>query len=521
MRLNLHLLAAGGILAFTLSCSSDRPTSPFGTNVSALIGAQINPDELRALTSALFDGHSGTMNQLEQMLSSQPATPAQINGGENVIKKVLEWLALGTLNDPDGDGPFTAETGALRLINMINVALDRPEQLIDEPDPDADFAIQVVGPDTDELIITSQEDAGVKIAPGQFLAQTLLTIIRQDDSPLGPPPGKAAKSAVFDVSISPIVDFQPFVLAICPNEHLSPAQLAKALIYHYNESLEKYDDDPLAPADWPEGFVCGGHTSSAPVQGGLRGWLASVGRTAMQAVSPRTLYAGHGGLAGTVGSLSPFVMGGPAQEETELTLSLPDSVIFGFAGPIGATLTADGAAVEGETIDFTVNSLTPSAVTNGSGVATWTYSQPPVGNFAVTATFTETDDYFGSSANGTLRVRYTHSFGRAFTSPIPNSKYSFGRTVPLKFQLFRWDPATSSYVVHGGANVRLTACRMTGSSCGTQIWAPESAPSFRYDGVEQYILNLDSRLLVTKGNYQFTAILDDSTTILSGIITIN
>jgi hypothetical protein len=522
MRSKLNLLAAGGILVvLVMGCTSDSPFSPkdnFRQASISMVESDIDPAELRALTYALFAGHSGAMNQLEQMISSQPATPARINGGENVIARVMEWLAAGTLQDPEG--PLTAETGALRLVNLISVFIGRSDELMEEPEPGDDYVIQVVGPETDEFIITSEYDAGALITPGTFQAYTILTILRQDGRALKPP--MPSKSAVFDVSLSPSIDFTNFTLAMCADEHLSPAQLAKAIIYHYNEALDLNDPasyDPLERVALPTGLICD-HVSSSS-NSGSKGWFASLKNKAVRFVTPRSAHAGHAGLAGDVRdiSLSPFVAGAPDQIETELELSLVDPVIFGYNAPISATLMAGDDPVVGATIDFTVApSISRSEITNSSGIAAWSYNQPPVGNFAVTATFDETDDFLASSDSGTLRVRYTSSPGRSFTSPIPNSKYNFGRTVPFKFELYRWNLATTSWGVYGGANVTLGACRVSGGSCIPVSLSPTQV--FRYDGVSQYVLNFNSSLLVTKATYRFTARLDDSTEFHSGDIII-
>jgi hypothetical protein len=508
MRYRLNLLAAGGMVMLLAACSTDRSLSPGNREVSAsLSAANVDTAYVRWLGDALFGGHSGAMNQLGQMINSQPATPARINGGLNVIERLMEWLEAGTLLDPPGD--LTAQSGALVLMNMVNAYIGRDDLVVPLPDDLndlVDYAIHVVGPETDETILTNLEDAGVKITPGTFQARTVLSIIRQDDRELDPP--HTPRSPVFDVTLTPMVEFEPFTLGICANQHLSPGQLAKALIYHYSESTGEYD--ALVRVTPPTTLVCEHTASSYRSRDGIGGWLASLSRTVSRVITPKTLYAGHAAIAGTVKDLSPFVVGAPDQLETELSLTLPDpSLIFGMDAPISATLTADGSPVAGESIALTVDGASQSPATTSSlGVADWSYGQPRVGDIPVAAAFAETDGYLGSAAAGTLRVRYTTSPGRVFTTPLPNSQYALNRTVPFKFQLFQWTP--TGYVNYMGATATLKACRVVGGSCNAVSLPTGAATAFRTsDG--QYILNFEAKLLPATGIYRFSAALDDLT----------
>jgi hypothetical protein len=418
---------------------------------------------------------------------------------------------LGTLLDPDGEGPLTPEIGALRLINMINMYIGRDDQFVSEPDEHDDYAIVVVGPETDSTIITSQEDAAVKIAPGLIHAQTLLRLIRQDQVTLNTP--LPAKSKVFDLSMTPEVPFDSLVIAICPDPNLSPAQRAKLILYHFFSYEPDSDYEELQQVDPPAGLTCDAQPhSQASSHKGFRGWLASLGHRAVQLITPKNAYAGHAAIAGTVKDFtSPFVIGGPDQLETSLSLTLPDpSLVFGYDAPISATLMAGTSPVAGESISLAVDGVSQAAATTGSsGVAYWSYAQPRVGDIPVAAAFAETDDYLASEASGTLRVRYTTSPGRSFTTPIPNSKYGRNRTIPFKFQLYRW--TADGFVTYGGATATLRACRVTNGSC-TPVSLSDAARTFRYSDT-QYILNFEAKLLEGTGEYRFWAQLDDLTEI--------
>jgi hypothetical protein len=506
MRYRLNLLAAGGMVVLLAGCSTDRAVSPGNREVSAsLSAASADTAYMRWLANALFDGHSGTMNQLGQMINGQPADPARINGGLHVIERLMAGLEAGTLLDPPGD--LTAQTGALVLMNMINAYIGRPDEIVEVPDGLVDYAIEVVGPETDETILTNLEDAGVKITPGTFQAKTVLTIIRQDGRQLNPP--QPSKSAVFDVSLTPMVEFVPFTLAICANEHLSVGQLAKAIIYHYSQATGDYDE--LVRVTPPTELVCDHAPSSFQSRDGIGGWFASLSRTVSRIITPKTLYAGHAAIAGTVKDLSPFVVGAPDQLDTELSLTLPDpSLIFGMDAPVSATLKAGVSAVPGQSIALTVDGGAQSPATTSSlGVATWSYGQPRVGDIPVAAAFTETDGYQGSTAAGTLKVLYTTSPGRVFTSPLPNSQYALTRTIPFKFQLFRWTP--TGYVNYTGARATLKACRVVGGNCNTVSLPNGATTAFRTSDDAHYILNFDAKLLTSAGTYRFSAALDDGT----------
>jgi hypothetical protein len=287
-------------------------------------------------------------------------------------------------------------------------------------------------------------------------------------------------------------------------------QLAKAVIYHYSEATGTGEYDALVRVTPPSELVCEHTSHSYRSRDGIGGWLASLSRTVSRVIAPKTLYAGHAAIAGTVADLSPFVVGAPDQLETELSLTLSEpSLIFGMDAPISATLKAGGTPVAGESIALSVDGAAQSpANTSSLGIAGWSFGQPRVGNIPVAAAFIETDGYLGSTAAGTLKVRYTTSPGRVFTTPLPNSQYALNRTIPFKFQLYRWTPA--GYVNYLGATATLKACRVVGGNCNAVPLPNGAATAFRVSD-DQYILNFEAKLLPSTGTYRFSAALDDLT----------
>lgn len=90
----------------------------------------------------------------------------------------------------------------------------------------------------------------------------------------------------------------------------------------------------------------------------------------------------------------------------------------------------------------TVNSAwysgTLTCLVNGSPLA----SLAPVGTYAIVAGGLTSAIYDFSFGSATVTVKYNDTVGHYFISPVPNTQYQQGRTLPAKFQLFMADGVT-------------------------------------------------------------------------------
>jgi trimeric autotransporter adhesin len=97
----------------------------------------------------------------------------------------------------------------------------------------------------------------------------------------------------------------------------------------------------------------------------------------------------------------------PSLIETNLDVD-PVTATVGTSADFSATLTAEGAGVEGKQVDFSVDGTSiGSAATGANGVATVNYYTPAIGgivDYTINASFAGDDDYEGSIGSNTLTI---------------------------------------------------------------------------------------------------------------------
>lgn len=142
---------------------------------------------------------------------------------------------------------------------------------------------------------------------------------------------------------------------------------------------------------------------------------------------------------------------------------------------------------------------TAQCLVNGSPLA----NPAPVGTYTVTPGGLTSAIYAITYAPATVSVIYNPNVGHMFISPIPNSQYQQGRSIPAKFQLFMADGVTPV------TNAVATASFTSGAYSLTL-----SPNLFVFNGRSgSYHLNIDLPRDIPVGTYTLTAHLNDGTTI--------
>ena len=131
-------------------------------------------------------------------------------------------------------------------------------------------------------------------------------------------------------------------------------------------------------------------------------------------------------------------------------------------------------------------------------------SPAPVGTYNVTAGGLSSNIYAFTYVPGAVSVRYLPT---SFISPIPNSQYQQGRTIPAKFQLFMADGVTPVT----NATAYATVTRDGG---GSLVFSPNT---FSYSGSKTYQLNIRIPSDAPVGWYTLRAHLNDGGVIESRI----
>jgi hypothetical protein len=129
-------------------------------------------------------------------------------------------------------------------------------------------------------------------------------------------------------------------------------------------------------------------------------------------------------------------------------------------------------------------------------------------------------DSGGNSITTTIQYYVGYKFSR-FTSPIPNSKYNLGRTIPVKFQLLDYNNviqtngAAFCSVEYGNSAPTNT---FPGVSC--MPGSDSTSNTFKFDTkTKQYIYNLATSgyaVPITKGPLTIIVQLDGGVQLISG-----
>jgi CARDB protein len=232
---------------------------------------------------------------------------------------ILKAYRAGRLLDPNGPAPPTTQEAVVQIIDAYLAFAALPPSGIS---PDAlgptgrSGASAVIGRVGGSLV-TGERLAGLAVPPNAVSADHLFLISRRDDLALqgiclGTP--LPQYPLCYEFIVVPKTTFSvPVTVVECQLEPPPPRPIYNRLVLaHPDPNVLGAIEFTTRVAD-PFGLVC---TDAVllPGGGGLTGVLRRVGAFAVSAILPRPLYAGHGGMGGSVQSFSPFIAVDPVAD---------------------------------------------------------------------------------------------------------------------------------------------------------------------------------------------------------------
>jgi hypothetical protein len=360
MRSRLFAAALVATSAVLSACFSDRdgPTEPgetpaqLVTAITASACASTNKyvavdAQVKYLIDTLFTGQRRTLTRaLWDTIKANRALhlPLQAHIDE-LASATLGDLLGGSVRDPDGNGTLTAETGSMRMMDLVFSCTGLTPSALPQPPVSAGAVLTMVEPSAvnDQQFTTVDGDAAVFIPAGALEDRTMLLIVMQPELPatgavyakasdvqVNTPFPKLSKTASISFAGGRIRDEHKVSVLFCPigSEH-SDAVLDRAVVAVQASA---------APAGAPigQGVVyldpptggnvnCTGETGAnwRMEKGFLRqramqvAWLA---KRALSYVAPRQLYAARKPVGGATSEDAAMVVVDPYLE-TEIVIT--------------------------------------------------------------------------------------------------------------------------------------------------------------------------------------------------------
>ncbi|MGH7718034.1 MAG: hypothetical protein ACREON_04220 [Gemmatimonadaceae bacterium] len=221
-----------------------------------------------------------------------------------LIKVALDTHVAGYLLDPNGAYPPTTEEALAALIDQLFVYVAQPAPAVDLSAFGDDGGIKVIGAGGGALKNRSLS-AAIQV-PGYSTTFSHLYVIAPA-SPACLQTNLEQSGPCFDMSVHPhVARFDPpLTIVVCQTDGLP----ANSGLGHLVEASQTRVAPPTAN---PFADLClADHTASArPMPRGFLAFtrfaLERAGSRVLSVLSPRTLYAAHGSLAGLSTSLSPY-----------------------------------------------------------------------------------------------------------------------------------------------------------------------------------------------------------------------
>jgi hypothetical protein len=209
---------------------------------------------------------------------------------------------------------------------------------------------------------------------------------------------------------------------------------------------------------------------------------------------------------------------------TSLTYSGATDAVTGSNTTMAGTLSGPDQngniiGLGGQDVTFTVNGVSCTDRTDSSGFATCTIVAPTTpDSYPITVSFGGAGPYLPSSVDPkpTLNVHLPDYDFLGFTSPLPNSQWNAGRTIPVKFSIGY--AGTGTALPDADAQSLATACSVTvtldtdssGTPTGTHKVGPLCAG---YDSTaHQFQANLNTSSSLSAGTYDVVVALYGSYT---------
>ena len=329
---------------------------------------------------ALFSGGNQTavLSRFANIAAILGATPpgtdtaTAVQHTIDLIGFVLQKYQAGTLN---GGTSAATQAQVVALVNGLLCYSGLAQVFtLGNLGNDGAFAI-LTGNTPDTTVTTGTQHAGVHVDSGSVSGTVLLTITRLPDSP-GPLLTQLDQYPVFyEFDVSPKVPFTlPVLVGVCQSSSVTPPNPDRLRIAHNiaPDTMGSIEILPFAPATFLDCSNVASASTNPLANYAMAGW-----RAVESFFGPAALYAGTGGIGGTVKTFSPFgavdtllVMrhnSAPSQEfPVGDTVPQPPSVSVktpaghSYSGlPVAFAVTAGGGSLTGA-----------STTTDAGGIAT-------------------------------------------------------------------------------------------------------------------------------------------------------
>jgi uncharacterized protein YjdB len=455
-----RLLLSLTLVTLATACSDQTGTSPTAPGVRMTITPP-TPAEVQAQIDALFplpglrNAATKQFGNVQRDLSAGRTT----NAREKVFALEVftnDKLAHGQLLDPDGTGPQTPAGAAKTLIASLYMYVGLVPTGAGQSAGNVDASIELIGPSTQPQIVRNENKSAAVYFPGNSVPTFLIVTIDRlpNPTPAAGVPGFSSPyrqyARAYEAKTDPVVTFSPStglpVVSVCPVEPNPLVETQSALgaapdpsrliLAHGVNTPEGPSSELLTRIADPSGLDCDEATLARaddprPAEGGLRlaSWMArESGRRIMEAVTPRSAYALHGGLAGATTSFSPFV---PVDTFAVASVGVaPSTALVGVGQTVQLTATARN--VKGA--DVTA-SVTPAVwQSSDAGIATVTQSGVVQGVAAGPVTITATIEGVANTAVVTVGTPITHLAGNFET--YPNASPACNDRCPVSNEFF-------------------------------------------------------------------------------------
>jgi hypothetical protein len=413
-------------VAVLVSCSDGTPpTAPNRGPSSERTGKLEEIPNLDGLIIALFSSthEQSALSMWAAIQRDKPFSAQLLSHLNNITKFTLDELGLGTIVDPDGDGPLNATSGVIFFLGEVYRYAEMTPTKVPDPPPGFDAAFVLIDPaliTEQQEILTSGNDIKAIVKKNSFNKKVMLVVVKQNDENLVNTPFPKLSNTV-DIGVAPAENpapGEPVTLLLCPKVTASHDAYDRGVVAHQKSATEVVYLDRTSGANFcgetvgfnwrqEKGFL---------KRRGLQ--LASYASKAWNLVAPKPLYAGHaaiGGLFDSEGGFSPAVLIDPLVY-TKLTIDDIDTppIIYGQPVPVRATLVVDpddtrnpevfrGMPVQQLTILASIDApAATEALTNNDGVATWSFSNINAGSHSANVRFPQTSDPLNAPLYGAI-----------------------------------------------------------------------------------------------------------------------
>lgn len=372
------------------------------------------------------DNRQSALSMWENLKNDRLLSRPMQSHVDNETKFTLNQLGIGGIQDPDGDGRFSAVTGSIRVLDLIFRCTGTKPTAVPEPPEgfNAEWAIVRESFEVQEFRTTGG-NAGVFFEGDAVPDGTLLVLVGEQppEVQVNSPFPKLTKTVDFALAGGTTKEGKKLSILVCA-EPLAPDEGShRGVIAHQKRAKQAGEGvgagvEYLPPAEIDR-LACSTETSSnwRMEKGFFRQRVAQVASYAKKAwsyIGPKPLYAGHAAIGGSSdfrdGGFSPMVGVDPYVGTAITDVTIPTTT-YGQAIEFTATLrVTEGpeswvgqpltASLPGMPLPLTLAALqitttlsdgkTQTDVIDENGVAEFSFSEVNAGDHTADLTFPTT-----------------------------------------------------------------------------------------------------------------------------------